>query len=142
MRGVAKRFARVEDQQLSNIQARNHALALHLPPFTPNRGEPAQTRHHALERGAPFVRRPPQHRERQNHDLQREREPDERRETFFRRTQSQLRWLWNTKKSLSDFALTAPIEKEVLPSVPDWLARTVIGSLRLVIDFHDGASNG
>ena len=29
------------------------------------------------------------------------------------------------------------IEKEVLPWVPDWLARTVLGSLPLVIDFDD-----
>ena len=29
------------------------------------------------------------------------------------------------------------IEKEVLPWVPDWLARTVLGSLPLIIDFDD-----
>ena len=71
-------------------------------------GEPAQTRHHALERGAPVAWRPAQHRERRNHDLQREREPHQRGGDILEENPKPVALAMEQTKSLSGFALTAP----------------------------------
>ena len=105
---MTERLARIPNEHARDIPARHQPLALHLSSSAPRRRKTAQAGGDPFKRNPPFALATPEHGEGHDDDLQARDQPDQREGTFLARTQSRLRWLWKTKKSLSSPALTDP----------------------------------